>query len=67
MPDPASRRPTRYPDAPALVAGVVLAAFGTVLLLAELGSFDLRFGVLAPIAFAAVGAILLALGLSRRA
>lgn len=57
----------RDPDAPSLVAGVALVAFGTVLLLAELDSFDLRFGVLAPIAFAAVGAILLALGLSRRA
>ncbi len=55
------------PDPPSLVGGVALVAFGTVLLLAELDTLDLRFGALAPIAFAAVGAVLVALGLSRRA
>jgi hypothetical protein len=44
----------------------VLVAFGTLLLLDRLGELDLRFHVMAPIAFAAVGAILLASGLSRR-
>lgn len=54
------------PDLPSLVGGIVLVAFGTVLLLGELDAVDLRFGTLVPIASAAVGAILLALGLSRR-
>jgi hypothetical protein len=54
------------PDPPSLVGGAVLLAFGTVLLLAELDAIDLRFATLAPIACAAVGAVLLALGLSRR-
>jgi hypothetical protein len=49
------------------VGGIVLVAFGTVLLLGEVDAINLRFGALAPIACAAVGAILLALGLSRRA
>lgn len=55
------------PDPPSLVGAVVLIAFGTVLLLDSVGAFDLRFGALAPIVCAAVGAILFALGLSRRA
>jgi cell wall-active antibiotic response 4TMS protein YvqF len=59
------RRAAR-PDVAALVAGVVLIAFGAVLLLDQLDALELRFGTLAPIAFAAVGAILLASGLSRR-
>ncbi len=53
------------PDIPSLVAGVTLLAFGGVLLADALDVFDLRFEWLAPIACAAVGAILLALGLSR--
>lgn len=57
----------RETDRPALIGGLALIAFGAVLLAAELGAFDLRFGILAPIACAAVGAVLLALGLSRRA
>ncbi len=48
-----------------LTAGLVLVVFGTVLLLDGVGVLRLSFGVLAPIAFAAVGAILLASGLSR--
>jgi len=49
-----------------LVAGLVLVSFGTVLLLDRVEVLDLRFATLAPIACAAVGAILLAMGLSPR-
>jgi hypothetical protein len=54
------------PDIPALVAGLALLALGGVLLLDALGAFDLTFGLFAPVACAAAGAILLANGLSRR-
>jgi hypothetical protein len=54
------------PDPVALVAGLAIAAFGVVLLLDGTDSLDLRFGAIAPIACAVVGAILLASGLSRR-
>jgi hypothetical protein len=47
------------------VAGLVIGALGGLLLLDFQGTIDLRFSALAPIALAAVGAILLALGLSR--
>lgn len=57
----------RSPDVPSLVGGLTLVAFGAVLLLDRLDAIDLSFGTFAPIASAAVGAILLALGLSRRA
>ena len=56
----------RRPDPVALVAGVAIATLGTVLLLDNEGTLDLRFGALAPITFAVVGVILLASGLSRR-
>jgi len=46
---------------------VVLLGFGVMLLLDSVGTFDLRFGTLAPLVCAALGAILFALGLSRRA
>ena len=59
-----SRRPR--PDAFSLTAGLVLVALGTVLLLERSGELDGGFGLLTPLAFAAVGAILLASGLSRR-
>jgi len=59
-------RRTGSPDRPSLVAGLVLAALGTVLLLDQAGSIDLDFGSMAPIVFAAIGAILLASGLSQR-
>jgi hypothetical protein len=58
---------TARPDIPALVAGLALIAFGSVLLLDALGLVDLGFGLFAPIACAVTGAILLANGLSRRA
>ena len=60
------RRRNNRPDAFSLTAGLVLLVFGTVLLLERAGELDLGFHVMAPIAFAAVGAILLASGLSRR-
>jgi hypothetical protein len=50
-----------------LVAGLALAALGVVLLLDASDDVELSFGSFAPIATAAMGAILLALGLSRRA
>jgi hypothetical protein len=53
-------------DRTSLVAGLVLVAFGVVLLLDRTGTLRLTFGTMAPMAFAAVGAILLATGLSRR-
>ena len=56
----------RSPDLASLVAGVSLAAFGVVLLLDQQDAIHLSFGTFAPIAFAAVGAILVGLGLGRR-
>ncbi|MDP9399413.1 MAG: DUF5668 domain-containing protein [Actinomycetota bacterium] len=57
--------PARRPDPASLVAGLVLVALGAVLLLDRLGAIDLRFAAFAPLACAAVGAVLLASGLSR--
>lgn len=54
------------PDLLLLVAGGVLAAFGVVLLLDRTGTIELSFGSMAPMAFAVVGAVLLASGLTRR-
>jgi hypothetical protein len=48
-----------------LTAGIALVALGAVLLLDRAGVLSLSFGAMAPIAFAAVGAILLASGLAR--
>lgn len=53
------------PDPSSLTAGLVLVALGIVLLLDSLGTLRLGFDVMAPLAFGAVGAILLASGLSR--
>jgi hypothetical protein len=58
--------PAGRPDIPALVAGLALLALGGVLALDAAGSIDLSFGLFAPIACAAMGAILLANGLSRK-
>ena len=55
------------PDRVSLLAGLVLVALGVVLLLNSTGTLHLTFGAMAPIAFGAVGAILLASGLSRGA
>lgn len=48
-----------------LTAGIVLIAFGTILLLASAGVLRLNFAAMAPVAFGATGAVLLASGLSR--
>jgi hypothetical protein len=48
-----------------LVAGLAIMALGVVLLLHSSGVFELSFGVFAPVACAATGAILLARGLTR--
>jgi hypothetical protein len=55
----------RGPDIPALVAGLSVLALGIVLLLDAAGAFDLSLAAFAPIACAAVGAILVANGLGR--
>jgi hypothetical protein len=55
----------RRPDITSLVAGVCVAALGVLLLLDATGTIELRFGVLGPAVCAALGAILLASGLSR--
>lgn len=60
-------RRTASPDRVSLTAGLVLVVLGTVLLLDSLGTLRLSFASVAPIAFGAVGAILLASGLSRGA
>ena len=60
-------RPTASPEPVSLVAGLVLVVFGVVLLLDSLDVLELTFGAMAPIAFAAVGAVLLASGLARGA
>jgi hypothetical protein len=55
----------RSPDLTSVVAGLCVAALGVLLLLDASGTSDLRFNVLAPAACAAMGAILLASGMSR--
>jgi len=54
------------PDPTSLVAGIAVIALGVLLLLDASGTLDLRFAVLAPVACAAMGAILLASGMTRR-
>jgi hypothetical protein len=53
-------------DMTALVAGVLIAIFGVVLLLDGSGDLHLRFVALAPIAAFITGATLLTAGLTRR-
>jgi hypothetical protein len=53
------------PDLTSLVAGLAVLVIGGVLLLDSTGAVDLNFAVLGPLACAALGAILLARGLSR--
>jgi hypothetical protein len=55
----------RSADLTSLVAGLVIVALGVVLLADAAGLLDLRLQALAPIACAAVGAILLTAGLTR--
>jgi hypothetical protein len=59
-------RRSRDIDGSSLVAGLALVAFGVVLLLDRSGALRLTFATMAPMAFAVMGAILLATGLSRR-
>jgi len=47
------------------VAGIVVSALGALLLADQGGALELRFATLAPAVCAALGAILLAIGLSR--
>ncbi|HVL31592.1 MAG TPA: DUF5668 domain-containing protein [Solirubrobacteraceae bacterium] len=58
------RRAAR-PEPVSLTAGIALVAVGTLLLLDRLGTLDLTFGAMAPMVLGALGAILLASGLSR--
>jgi hypothetical protein len=53
------------PDITSIVAGVCVVGLGLLLLLDGTGAVDLRFGVLGPACCAAIGAILLASGMSR--
>jgi hypothetical protein len=55
----------RRPDIASLVAGVCVVALGVLLLVDATGGIELRFKVLAPAACAALGAILLASGMTR--
>jgi hypothetical protein len=55
----------RSADPTSLVAGIAVLALGLLLLLDAMGTLELRFGVLAPAACAAMGAILLASGMTR--
>jgi len=56
----------RSPDATSLVAGVAVLALGVLLLLDAGNTLELSFALLAPVACAATGAILLASGMTRR-
>ena len=55
----------RRPDITSVVAGVCVAALGMLLLVDATGTIELRLGVLAPAVCAALGAILLASGMTR--
>ena len=57
----------RDPDVPSLVAGIALVDLGSALVADGAGVLDLGFAVAAPAMCAVLGAILLALGLSRGA
>jgi hypothetical protein len=57
---------TRSPDPTSVVAGIAVLVLGVLLLLDAVDTLNLRFGVLGPVACAAMGAILLASGLTRR-
>jgi hypothetical protein len=52
-------------DWPSLAAGLALIGLGALFLLDRVEALDLRFGYLWPALLAAVGAIVLAAGLSR--
>ncbi|MFL5894249.1 MAG: hypothetical protein ACJ76Z_03935 [Thermoleophilaceae bacterium] len=56
----------RKTDTVSLVAGVLVAGFGVILLLDATGALSLHMSALGPLAALIVGATLLAGGLSRR-
>ena len=56
---------SRSPDITSLIAGVCIAALGVLLLLDAQGTVHMDFGVFGPAVCAALGAILLASGLTR--
>jgi hypothetical protein len=56
---------TSKPDVASLVAGIAVLVLGLVLLLDATDLLPLSFALLAPVACAATGAILLARGLTR--
>lgn len=56
----------RSADPTSLVAGIAVLALGVLLLLDATDTLELRFGVLGPAVCAAMGAILLASGMTRR-
>ena len=53
----------RRPDRVSIVAGLAVGALGVVLLLDQVGLYELGFGYALPAILACVGAILLAAGL----
>ena len=53
------------PDRSSLVAGLAITALGALLLADQGGALELRFGTFAPALCAALGAIMLAVGLGR--
>jgi hypothetical protein len=55
----------RRVDPVSVIAGLAVAGLGLLLLLDRTGVLDLRFDYAAPAVLAAVGAVLLATGLSR--
>jgi len=59
------RKRSGRPELASLVAGLALIALGGLLLFDALDAFELSFAVLAPVACAATGAILLVRGLTR--
>jgi hypothetical protein len=61
MRDPLSSKP----DIPSLVAGIAVLVLGLILLLDATDALALSFALLAPLACAAAGSILLARGLTR--
>ena len=57
---------TRRPDPATLVAGLAVIVLGAILLADSAGALELSFAAFGPIVLAAMGATLLASGLSRR-
>ena len=55
----------RPSDAGSLVAGVVLIGYGTLVLLDRVDVLDLRFDYFWPVLFATLGAVLLAIGMTK--